>query len=157
MTYQPENSKDIILRILAGNPSLQEVMHHIQPKALTEAESQLLAQLLTKEVLALGCFIKWHIPTSKFERAKNHVLEMAKPFRGFNCYASVGGWLNSEESWEIEDIQLVTCFASFELLNKHFLNILMGSYYLGKAIEESAIGLEIGFSMQTVMLIIPTK
>lgn len=62
-------------------------MRHIQPPALTEAEPQL-AVPVPVQVQVSDCFVKWHIPTGKFEPAKNHIQEIAKPFRGFNCSPS---------------------------------------------------------------------
>jgi hypothetical protein len=87
MTAKPEPIKDILPRIVAHNPSLEGLMRHIQSPALTEADPQL-AVPVPVQVQVLNSFVKWHIPTGKFEPAKNYVQEMAKPFRGFNCFPS---------------------------------------------------------------------
>lgn len=157
MTCQPEHSQDIILRICKNNPSLQELMSQLQPAALTEVERQLPAQLPTEEILVLDCFVTLHIPAKKYKRAKKPVQQMIEPFGGFYSLPVLGGWRNEKKVWDIENIRLVTSYTSFNALRQEFLKILIGSYHLGRYLQESAIGLQIGIPMQTWMLIIPTK
>lgn len=146
----------ILPRLLRQNPGLEQLIESLQPSALTEINQQLpMPRNLDIEVL--NSHVKLHIPTSQFEQAKPHLQSIFQPLRGFNIYPSLGGWLDDEDQWVIEDIQLVTAFAPWQVIRKSFLDILQGSYDLGKAIQQSAIALEVNIPAGNWMLIIPTK
>ncbi|MCL1470503.1 hypothetical protein [Argonema antarcticum] len=156
MSHNLEPIKDIILSILSQNPELNVLIQHLQLTAITITPPQLPTPN-PSQIDVLDSYIKWHIPTKKFKRAKNHLLPMIKPLGGFNSVPSLGGWVNDKDKWELENIRLVTSFAPFPVIRQHLLNILLGSYQMGKAIQESAIGLEIGIPDRVWMLIIPTR
>ncbi len=155
MSHNLEPIKDIIPRILSHNPELNALIQHFQLNDIT-TPPQLPTPNLS-QIYVLDSRVTWHIPDKKFKRAKNHILQMSKPCRGFNSINSLGGWVNDEDKWELEKIRLVTSFAPFPVIRQHLLNILLGSYQMGKAIQESAIGLEIGIPDGVWMLIISTR
>ncbi|MBD1922430.1 hypothetical protein H6F77_15240 [Microcoleus sp. FACHB-831] len=156
MSHNLEPIKDIILSILSQNPELNVLIQHFQLTSITIKTPQLPTPT-PSQIDVLDSRLTWHIPTKKFKRAKNYLLPMIKPLGGFNSVSSLGGWVNDKDKWELENIRLVTSFAPFPVIRQHLLNILLGSYQMGKAIQESAIGLEIGIPDGVWMLIIPTK
>lgn len=156
MSHNLEPNKDIIPRILSQNPELNVLIQHLQLPAIV-TNTQQLPTPNPSQINLLDSRATWHIPTKKFKRAKNHLLPMIKPLGGFNSVPSLGGWVNDKDKWDLENIRLVTSFASFTVIRQNLLNILLGSYQMGKAIQESAIGLEIGIPDRVWMLIIPTR
>jgi hypothetical protein len=156
MSHNLEPIKDIILRILSQNPELNVLIQYFELTAITITPPQL-PTTNPSQINVLDYYVKWHIPTKKFKRAKNHLLPMIKPLGGFNSVPSSGGWVNDKDKWDLENVRLVTSFSTFPVIRQHLLNILLGSYQMGKAIQESAIGLEVGIPDGVWMLIIRTK
>ena len=97
-----------------------------------------------------------HIPTAKYTEAKPYIKELTRPGGGSNITSSEGYWWDPvTQSWVEEQILLIRSYMAADVLKQHLETILLSAFYMGRALQEQAIALEILSPQNQIMVIIP--
>ncbi|MDJ1170102.1 hypothetical protein PMG71_11745 [Roseofilum sp. BLCC_M154] len=142
-----QHIKEILANMTANSLSV----HHEQLPAMVEkaiATSQV-------PVHTLGYSLIWHVPATQLSAAQPHIHGLIEPYCGYNASLSDGNWFDRKNNrWCPEPIVLVKSYMTGDVLQQHLPTTLQRSYSMGKALEQSAIALEI--IPNNLMLTIPT-